>query len=186
MEFGTYDILSLIFLILIFFFIKLIELKGFNFNNYTPVTLLIFPIIILLCLLIFTSNFTNFILPNRKVINLFIYGMISFWFGGVIISLFFLPSRKYEVKRISTAPIGFMYVTGVLFSIILLISLKSLLNGSSILNLNKTDFASNGIEAHIGGVIMGYLMFFIIVFWEKDIRKNKILLYVLIIIIFFF
>ncbi|MFV0170307.1 oligosaccharide repeat unit polymerase [Empedobacter falsenii] len=185
MEFGIDDITSLIFLILLFGVIKFIERKFFKFNNYSPVTLLVFPIIVLQILVTVTSSYTNFILPNSKAIKIIIYGMLSFWLGGVVISIFLQPLRRIKVKRINTAPIGLMYVTGILFSIILLVSLRGMLNGASILNLNKTDFAQNGIEAHIGGVIMGYLMFFIVVFWETKIKKKKYLLYALIIIIIF-
>lgn len=170
---------SLILLILLFSFIQFVERKVLKLGKYTPITLLVGPLLVLILIVYLTAGYTKFITPDNKALSIIIYGTLSFWLGGFFVSLFLKPVLKKDFSnfQMGFVPIKSMYITAAIFVGIMLVSLRSMLGSRSILAVEKTEFAINGIDAHIGGIIMGYLIFFIVVLWEKKIKINKYLVF---------
>lgn len=177
---------SLFILLFLFSFFVLYEQKVKKWNFYSPVVLLGGPLISLILLSCILSPMMGFITINSKALNLFIYGLGSFWLGGMFIT----PIGEKIMKKGSNTAFQlksktrlFFHLTCAFFVAIMLLNLHSLLSNRSLMMLEDQEFAQRGFEAHIGGLIMAYLMFYIISFWEK-ISVNRILAFFFVCIIF--
>lgn len=180
-------VLSLSVLIVLFLLIVFYEQKVRKWNFFSPVVLLGGPLILLILLSCIISPLMGFIMVNAKALHLWILGLSCFWMGGLFVSPLypFVANKKVYVNfylRNSTR--RFLNGTGFVFICIMMLVLRSLLANRTSLLLEDQEFAHNGIEAHIGGLLMGYLMFYIICFWEKFSVNKGIALFFVVAIFF--
>lgn len=174
------------FIVLLLSFIGIIvyERKVKKYNFYSPIVVLVGPLLVMSILSLIISSSIGFVTPDGAVFRIWFIGMISFWIGGCIVGAFRRKNKCANPRNFRFRPsfYRFMNVTCILFLVIMLWSLKGTLGSRSLLMLSDQEFAINGIDAHIGGIIMAYLMFYIVSFWEKW-SINKWLAAVFIIII---
>jgi oligosaccharide repeat unit polymerase len=145
----------------------------------------------LFCIIVFiniTAQWTGFIVINSKAINILILGLCCFWLGGMfIISILRVKKKKnLETSYIVTEkiPYYFINVSCVVFVVIMLLNLNTTLNNRSLSMIENHEFAITGVVGHIAGLIMGYLIFYIVSFWDIKVI-NKYLAFLFVVIIFF-
>lgn len=180
------DLVYLFLLVILFLLIVQFERKVKRWNMYSPVVVMAGPLVTCAVLANVLSPLFGFIVPNSDAYLIWMLGIACFWLGGVFISCF-IPQHNSNIiiERNFTLSVKmrlFMNLTCALMIIIMLGSLGSVLRGRSLLQLQDQEFAMNGVEAHIGGMIMGYLIFYIVSFWEKwGIDKKLAIIYVVVI-----
>ena len=141
-----------------------IEQKHLKLSAFTPMMCLGVPLLSAVILGALVGPYLNFISLNSEAIDILIYGICSFWLGGIFIT-HILPSRLRNRKligmRYSHIKPHFINLTCSIMLIIAIIGLRQTLAESGG-GIDKGDYGSHGIVGHVNGFIMGYCIFYIL------------------------
>ncbi len=181
MVFGVDDIIALIILVTFTWFCLLYEKKIYKIN-FTPFSAIALPIVgvIVLAEIIAPIFDFSFITSTAIYINLIALGF--FYLGGqLILNIFSLKNTKetchFKINHIKFFKLFFLFIL-----IIALFELKNTLGNRSLLQIEDSEYAQGGIQAHLGNFITIILISLFVNIKINILHINKLHTIIIIII----
>ena len=155
-----------------FLFVRKMERTKFGCDLFTPFNLLYLPVGILILMSFIQEHFIGYYASNAKGVFIILYTAVFFWLGGLLY-MSFNKKNKYSEWKENIIPTKLFNVISCAFIFILIINFNSILGNRSILLLEDQEFAQNGIEGHIGELIVFFIIYYLSSFKERAFHTSK-------------
>ena len=187
LEFGINSLVYFNYAILIALFciIYLLERRKFHLRMGSPIACLMGPIIFVSFLVQFVTYRLGFVELSTGAINIWIYGMLAFWSGGLLVIIF--NRKKCTTKAALRIQSAYKHrrtldIICFLMIIISFLDLIASVQNVGFAGLSKGDFASHGLVGHINNFIMGFCIYYAVSLKNKIYSSRK-LAYIYIVVI---